>query len=96
MATTLPELMRRSNTANIMADVATTPQNATSFLGELHTAPWVIVPVGAADEVAAAAALLAIVVVDTAVDAVGDVAVDEDTRPHMPPTSHMFPPTTSP
>ena len=102
MATVLPELIRRSSTANIMADVATTPRSATSFLDEPRTALWSIVPVEAADgvaEAAEAAAYLVIVVVDTATgagtDVAGDAAVAEDTHLHMPPTSHMFPPITT-
>ena len=104
VATVLPELIRRSSTANIMADVATTPRSATSFLDELCTALWGIAPVEAVDGVAEAAAPLVIVVVDTAAgagtdaagDAAGDVAVAKDTHPHMPPTCHMFPPITTP
>jgi len=99
VGTVLPELIRRSNTANIMADVATTPRSATSFLDEPRTALWGIVPVEAANGVAEAAAHLVIVVVDTAAgagtDAAEDAAVAEDTHPHMPPTSHTFPPITT-
>jgi hypothetical protein len=83
-----------------MADVIITPRSATSFLDEPRTALWGVVPIEVADGVAGAAAHLVIVVMDTAAgagtDAAGDAAVAEDTYPHMPPTSHMFPPITTP
>ena len=50
----LPELIRHLSNASIMADVAMTPQSATSFRAGLRTALWAIVPVEVADKVVAA------------------------------------------
>ena len=93
VATALPGLICRLSTASIMADVAMTPQNATSFRAGLRTVLWAIVPVEVADEVLAAAVRMVVEAAGT--DAAEDEVVAEGTHQPTPPSSPTFPTATA-